>query len=147
MEVGEALQRAVFAKLTADDGMRAAFGGDAPRVYDAVPPPLPSETDAAYQRRLRFPYVTIGDDEIIDDSTSCATAYEAAVTVHVWSRAVGRIEAKRIAGAVRDALDAALLLDCHVVTEHAHRSTRFVRDPDGVTTHAVVELRYLIDPQ
>ncbi|MGE0828942.1 MAG: DUF3168 domain-containing protein [Hyphomonadaceae bacterium] len=133
-----ALQRAVFAALS-----------DSPaglRVFDRIPQPNPNEAEAAYRRRVQMPYVTIGDDDIIDDSNACFAASEAFVTVHVWSGAVGKMEAKAIGGAVRDALSVELAIDGFICTEAEFRDARYFTDPDGVTTHGVLSFRYLIDP-
>lgn len=61
-------------------------------VYDSVP-------DSA-----AFPYVVIGDDAIIDDSTKTGSGVEASLTVQVFSRALGFSEAKRIAEQVAGAI-------------------------------------------
>lgn len=143
--VAEALQRAIFATLRADADLRTIFGA-APRVFDAVPAPDQNEPEAEYRRRVPMPYITIGDDDIVDDSTTCARAFEATSRVHVWSRAVGRPEAKRIGDRITIALDATLTITGFVCTEHEFRSARYFTDPDGVTTHGVIEHRFLIDP-
>lgn len=54
-------------------------------VYDSVP-----DSGA-------FPYIVIGDDSIIDDSTKTGSGIEASVLVQVFSRALGFSEAKHIA--------------------------------------------------
>ena len=141
----EALQRAVFAALRSSTELADAMGGVA-RVYDSVPPPDPNEPEAEYRQRVRMPYLVIGDDEFVDDSTTCERAWEANVTVHIWSRADGRVEAKRIGAIVRELLDAALTIDGFICTEHEFRDATYPKDPDGVTTHGVVQHRYLIDP-
>src|SRR5690606_6159142 len=110
--------------------LQTAFGSERPRVYDAIPQPEPNETEAAYRKRVRMPYITIGDDQIIDDSTTCEKAWEVFVTVHVWSRAVGRIEAKAIGSAIEETLDTALTIDGFVVKEHELRDARYPTDPD-----------------
>lgn len=145
-DLAGALQRAVFSALRDSDTMLAAFGSERPRVFDSIPQPEPNETEAAYRKRVRMPYVTIGDDQIIDDSTTCEKAWEVFVTVHVWSRAVGRIEAKSIGSAIEETLDTTLTIDGFVVKEHELRDARYPIDPDGVTTHGIIVLRYLIDP-
>lgn len=141
----EALQRAVFATLRASADMATAFG-TAPRVFDAVPAPDPNEAEAAYRKRVPMPYVTIGEDDIADDSTTCERAWTATVTVHVWSRAVGKPEAKRIGGAVETALVTEIDIDGFVCIDATFAGARYFTDPDGVTTHGVIEIEYLIDP-
>jgi hypothetical protein len=104
------------------------------RVYDQ-PPEKPV-----------FPYVSIGEDEIVDASTTCDVAFEAYVTVHCWSRARGKPELKRCAAAVYDALNVPLAMTAWTVSEVIFDHTRHQRDPDGVTEHSIVTFRYLIDP-
>lgn len=93
-----------------------------------------------------YPFVRIGEDQVIDDGNTCADAWEAFVTVHVWSQEVGMPRAKTIAGQVRDALAAVLDVPGFTAIVGEHRDTRYLNDPDGLTTHAVLTFRYLIDP-
>lgn len=114
--------------------MLTALGGDRPesRIYDRVP------------TKHTLPYITIGDIQILDDS-HCVQAFEAFVTTHVWSDKVGKPEAHRIAGAVMDALNVELEFAGFACTVFQFRDTRIFAEPDGLTTHAVVTHRYLID--
>lgn len=137
-----ALQRAVFAALRGSSDLQTLCEG---RVFDAVPQPYAEETEAQYLKRIRFPYITIGDDQIIDDGNSCAPAWECFVNVHVWSREVGRPQAKAVGAAVMEALDVALTIDGFVVKDHQFRDAQYPRDTDGVTTHGILQFRYLID--
>lgn len=121
------LQGAIVAALKASP---AVAGG---RIYDSVPP-SPS-----------FPYVTIGLSDTVGDDNECWDASECNVQVHVWSRAVGMPEAKGIAAMVRDRLTTEFSLTDFRVVNAQYVTTRYLRDPDGLTTHAVVELTYLID--
>ena len=125
-----ALQKGVVAAIR-------AITPTAPTVYDRVPQ---APTAAPMN------YLTVGEDQIIDDSTTCESAWEAFVTVHGWSRAVGKGELKLMMTGVCDALDAAIALDGFVVVDHGLRDVRYLRDPDALTEHAVATFRYLIDP-
>jgi hypothetical protein len=63
-----------------------------------------------------------------------------------WSRAVGFPEVKRVADAVRAALhDYELPLSDNALVSLLHRQTRVLRDPDGLTNHAVVEIVALVE--
>lgn len=134
------LQRAVFAALTADAAVVAAMNGTA-RIYDRVPPAADGAKNAP-----TFPYVTIGEDQIVDDGNSCGDAWEAFATVHIWSRDVGKAAPKILAAAIRGALDAPLTLTGFTIIVHEFADARFIREPDGVTEHGVLTFRYLIDP-
>lgn len=128
----EALQRALYATLTATPAVTTLIG---PRVYDAPPP------DAAY------PFVEIAAVQMNEDGADCVDGTEAFIDVHAWSQVPGSIEAKRIAGAVKGALHEAVLdlAPGHRLVEILHRTTRVFRDPDGLTTHAVITFRALTE--
>lgn len=129
------LQRALVAALKADAAVAALTGG---RVFDDVP------TSAA------FPYVSLGTMQEIEDEADCIEGSEIFVDLHVWSRPPGRengsVEAKRIATAIRRALrqfapdtgnEPVLLLE--------YRTTRFMKDQDGMTQHGVITFRALTE--
>lgn len=144
VELEFAFQKAVFSALSEQPELTALLA--APGIYDRVPPPDPNEAEAAYRKRVPMPYVSIGEDDFLDDSTGCAFALEANPTIHVWSQAVGKTEAKRIGARVREALDRQLTIEGAECTEFAFVSGRYFLDPDGVTTHGVLAFRYLLDP-
>jgi len=121
------LQIAIYSILT--DGSPQAIA----RVYDAVPP---SPT---------FPYVTIGEVQVLgDDTEDCGDGSEVFVRVHAWSRAVGYPEVKDLAALVRLKLKTVPVIAGFTVSLVQFQQTQFLRDPDGITSHAVVEFKYLI---
>ncbi|WP_454914985.1 DUF3168 domain-containing protein [Xanthobacter sediminis] len=126
------LQVALHDALRADAAVAALVGG---RIYDAVP------ADAV------FPYVAIGEAQTVDDGAACLDAAECFVTLHVWSRVKGAVEARRITSAVAAALDDAAfdLSPDHVLVEIASTGARTFLDPDGLTTHGVVTIRALTE--
>lgn len=131
-----ALQAAIVAALKGSADLTALL---AERIYDRVP-------EAA-----RFPYMSYGEDQVAeadaDGGTCLIEGFEVFVTLHVWSRAVGRAEAKRIGGAVRATLhNRALPVSGFALHEFEHISTDYFTDPDGLTTHGVCQFRALIDP-
>jgi len=136
------LQKAVYSTLRDDAAVVAALNGEA-RIYDRVPP---QASPAGAKSGAAFPYVTIGDDQVVDDSTDCGDAYELFVTVHIWSRDVGKVASKLLASAIRAALDVPLAIDGFVVVVHEFNDARFFREPDGLTEHGVLTFRYLVDP-
>jgi hypothetical protein len=110
------------------------MGGTA-RAFDRVP------------ENPEFPYITIPDGQFIDDGDTCERdRYEVFVDLQVWSRAVGNIESKKIAGALRACLLSGLpmtgwkadIIDC---TSIVHSM-----DPDQITSRARVAMRFIIDP-
>jgi hypothetical protein len=105
------------------------------RVYD-TPPASPA-----------FPYVSIGEIQVNADLADCYGGSESFAEVHVWSRAVGFPEAKRIADQIRGALhDADLTLDGHSLELLHFRDGRTLRDPDGLTNHIALTFRALTQP-
>lgn len=128
------LQAAVYAALS------AALGTDA-AVYDRIP------ADTSGKIIAKFPYVHIGEDHIVSDADQCFDASEAYATVHVWSRAVGKVEAKELMARVCLALDVLLVLPgFDVVTRTVSDGPRHLTDPDGLTSHSVVTFCYRLAP-
>jgi Protein of unknown function (DUF3168) len=130
----EALQRAMFEKITNDTGLKSVMGGTA-RAFDRVPV------------SPAFPYITIPAGQFTDDGDTCETnRYEAFVDLQVWSRAVGNVEAKQIAGALRAAILSGLAVTGWIVTATQCTSIDHFNDPDGLTARARVTFRFLIEP-
>ncbi len=123
-----ALQGAINLRLRADV---AAVAG---RVFDRVP------------ADVVFPYVEIGEFQALDDGAQCHDGQELFATLHVWSREVGQVECKTIAGAVRAVVHETEfdLGPAFQFLEIAHRDTRYLKDPDGLTSHAVLTFRALV---
>lgn len=119
------LQAAIVPLLKADATLSALIGT---RVYDQ-PPATPT-----------FPYVTIGDTQFLRDDATCISGGQIYLTLHGWSRAVGFQEVRRIADAVVEAVHMApATLPSNRLVSLMHRQTRTFRDPDGLTSHAVIE--------
>lgn len=129
-----ALQKAIYDALMADSALAAGMDG-AVRAYDQVP------------AGAKFPYVTIADAQIIDDGNTCeADQFVAFVDLQVWSRVVGNVECKTIAGLVRSAIMAGVTPAAWTVTATDHRDTTHSMDPDGKTARARLNFRFLIQP-
>ncbi|MBN9243939.1 MAG: DUF3168 domain-containing protein [Mesorhizobium sp.] len=129
MIAGE-LQKAIYAALTTAP---ALVDGN---VFDQVPESNP------------FPRITIGDEQVIDDSTSCQDGWDVSTDVHCWSRPEtgSKLEVKQIAAAVVSRIVAISGIAGFSLVSLTHETTRIFRDPDGLTEHAVVTFRALIDP-
>jgi hypothetical protein len=125
-----ALQKALVAHL------KAASTAAGFNVYDRVPPEDP------------FPRITIGEGQTLRDNQDCRRGSEVFLDIHVWSRGVGWGEAKTIASQVRDALDdEPLALDGHILDLLDFDEARFLRDPDGITSHVAMSFRALTQPE
>jgi Protein of unknown function (DUF3168) len=101
------------------------------RVYD-MPPPDPV-----------FPYCTIGIVDGTEDFISeCAIDWEVTGEIHIWAREPGYVAGKGIAVTCYNALS-----NRHPsftgfrVGLFALRNQRWLRDPDGLTSHGVLEYR------
>ena len=131
-----AMQRAIVAALAADSELVAAIGA---RIYDT---PSPAAT---------FPYLTIGDDDVRDDSAEGIDAAEMTVQVNVWSRPSARPgwgECKAIAARVVKVIDQSLpVLDGFAVVSLDYEATNYLRDPDGLTRRAVITFNALVDAE
>lgn len=128
-----ALQKAIVTCLKADPRVGARL---AQRVYDRVPvPPV-------------WPYVSIGPAQALEDDADCVEAFEVFQQVDVWSEDPGFLEAKEIAGAIRQALHGADLdLDGFALNEIRVRTIRYLRAPDGLTSHAAIDVRALLETE
>ncbi|MGN7829618.1 DUF3168 domain-containing protein [Agrobacterium radiobacter] len=93
------------------------------------------------------PSIVIGEGQSVDGGESIArTLSRVYMDLHIWVQEPSTEVSKRIAGAVRKAINAANLqldpgfhcADCRV------RGSRFLRDPDGETSHAVLTVDALV---
>lgn len=93
------------------------------------------------------PSIVIGEAQSVDENDSIArTVTRVYMDLHIWVEEPSTEISKRIAGAVRRAIHGANLqldpgfncADCRV------RGSRFLRDPDGQTSHAVVTVDALV---
>jgi hypothetical protein len=130
-----ALAAAIRAAAREDAGVKSLLG-DPARIYDD--PPAEPE----------FPYVTLGRAEARASDAANMAALEHAITLHVWSRYGGRAEALDVIGALRTALhDAPLAVAGRRLIFLFVTFTDVFRSGDGRTTHGVVRLRALTEPQ
>jgi hypothetical protein len=121
-------------ELELQDAIVRALKAQGLVVYDQVP------TNAA------FPYVSIGPVTTVQDDADCLEAMEITVQVDVWSRAVGVGEVGRMTDTVRRTLHRAEFeLTDNALVMIEHTNSRRMRDPDGLTNHAAIELRALVE--
>ncbi|MCR6498414.1 DUF3168 domain-containing protein [Shinella sp. CPCC 101442] len=124
------LQDAIVPRLKADTELMNLVNG----VYDQPP-------DGRWDKP-KLGYVTLGETQFIRDDATCIEGGDVYLTMHAWSRKVGFPAVKEIASAVSGSLHMAplVLASWHLVFI-MHQGTRSFRDPDGLTSHAVIELR------
>lgn len=131
-----ALQKAIVATLKADPTVASLVNS---RVYDSVP--LPPQ--------LVLPYISLGQDSIEVDRAECYNGTIHSVQIDAWSQDVGFPEVKRISSAVRRALayqPLDLTADGYRLVDIALETDLILRDPDGVTSHAVLTFRAMTEP-
>lgn len=126
------LQAAMVAALKAPGALPAVVGG---RVYDAVP------------ANAVFPYLSLGDCQVIPDKSACIDGVEVYPQIDVWSRAVGYPETKTITKAVLAALDdQPIVVAGFNVVVFQFQSVQYFRDPDGLSRHAAITLHGILTP-
>ena len=128
--IGGQLQKAIYAALSAAPPLCEG------RIFD-----LPPAGDA-------FPRITIGDDQVLYDGNSCGDGWEIYSDVHVWSRpkAGSKLEAKDIRADVVARLTGSLTVSGFTVVSSVLDQARTMRDPDGLTEHAVLTFRHVLEP-
>lgn len=110
-----------------------------PRVYDQVPKPVPPAT-------VTFPYVTIGDGQVLPDKADCIDGTEHFLQIDVWSRAVGFPEAKTISNNIVTLLDDnPPTMTGYVAVIFELENIQYLRDPDGLTRHVAMTFHARID--
>jgi hypothetical protein len=106
------------------------------RIYDQVP-------DAP----VTFPYITIGDCQVMPDKADCIDGSIVYPQIDVWTRTTGYPETKQITSAVLAALDdQQLTVDGYHLVVFEFQDIRYLRDPDGITRHGVIMFHGLLNP-
>ncbi|WP_320188227.1 DUF3168 domain-containing protein [Agrobacterium rosae] len=119
------LQGGIYALLTSDAILKNEVSEG---VYDAVP------------GEAVVPYVTLGEAQLIRSDATGLKSWGIYLTLHAWSREIGFVEVKTVAGCVVDALHHAdIPLTTYRLISINHQRTRTFRDPDEQTSHAVIE--------
>lgn len=94
------------------------------------------------QRPAPSPSIVIGEGQAVDENDSISRSLTRVyMDLHIWKKEPSTAGVKAIAGAIRTALRVKMggvppfhFADCYV------QSTRFMRDPDGETSHAIVTI-------
>ncbi|MGY3575284.1 DUF3168 domain-containing protein [Bradyrhizobium sp. USDA 4504] len=126
------LQKAVRARLLASAGLMAMIPAD--NVLDVT------------GRPERMPSVIIGEGQTVYRRWD-ATVH---TTLHAWFQEPGLVLAKQAAGLIVDAMrvdvqrDGAVSLDHFTVLDMRASDTRFLRDPHGSFSHAVINVAAIV---
>lgn len=134
-----AMQTAIYGRLTTHAAMLAAFGGPV-RAYDKTPGPKPT-----------YPYLRIGDDQILPRSNACMEGWDVIVTINIFSQHATRPrpEVKEISDAILQAIATAATPPTPAgykiqALELGQGRTYF--EADGITAHGVLTVEYLVRP-
>lgn len=133
MSVDLETQKAIRARLIATSAVTALV--PASHILDVNQRPAPD------------PSIIMGDSQQVDEGTSLKRRHSRIFhSLHIWKREPSLEGVKTIAGAIREAIHAGRLampagLAC---ADLLVSSTRFLRDPDGETSHGIVVVEALI---
>jgi hypothetical protein len=123
-----ALQSAIMSRLTGDEFLTTRITG----VYDSLPAHIP------------FPYVVIGESTEMPWNGLTKIGRECTVTIHIFSRYAGMSEVKTLSARVVGLLERQSLAAMDVVAVSSVLDLcQFLTDPDGITRHAVIRMRFL----
>ncbi|MEO9340467.1 DUF3168 domain-containing protein [Mesorhizobium sp. SB112] len=85
--------------------------------------------------------IVIGEGQTIPDDGVARNRHEVLADLHIWRREPGTVGAKQVVGAIRNALnDGPLTMAGYHVADLRIASTRFLRDPGGLHSHAILSL-------
>jgi hypothetical protein len=123
---GLALQAGLYAQLASIAPLMTQLTG----LFDHVP-----EAQA-------LPYLVIGEALASDWSSATFDGRETRLSLHLWTRAAGRKQAKELSGLIQAALQPGLPpLNGHKLTMLSFLSERTLIDADGVSQHTILEYR------
>lgn len=128
-----ALQTALRARLVASPSVVALVPADNIRERNNRPNPKPS--------------IILGDGQSVDEGDTIArNRLRIYCDLHVWIEEKSTAGAKAVAGAIRTAMRSKLSTSpgFHIVDARVE-STRFLRDPDGLTSHAVITVNAIVE--
>lgn len=103
------------------------------RVYD-----LPTVATA--------PYISMGPSSAVQNDADCIEAQEVTMQIDCWSDQRGFKQVRDVADAVRRALrHIELPFQQNAIVTFEHRATRYMRDPDGISSHAAMTYSAVIE--
>lgn len=133
MSAALALRRALRARLTGTPAVTALVPASA--ILDS------------HQRPAPDPAIILGEDQEVEDGGVARGRVRVFATLHLWRREPSLEGVTAIAGAIRSAVHGGrLVLGSGWSCADARVSgARFLRDPDGETSHGVVTVEALLE--
>jgi hypothetical protein len=129
-------QKLLFDTLKADTAVMAL----AQDVYDDVPP------DPFNPWGTKKAYISFGPSDVFNEDAECQTNSTHTVQIDCWSRQVGSVHCKRMVDAVYAVLhdNSSLELSANALGQIQIVLRQVFRDPDGKTTHGVLQVQGMI---
>lgn len=129
------LQDLLLVTLKADVTLMAMING----VWDSVPTTAFAEPKEAY--------VSFGPHDYVEDDDECIVGSEHTFQLDVWSRKTGFPVCKQIGDRIKTVLHNANLVipSANALASIRVPSVRYIRDPDGLTSHGILLVRALIE--
>jgi hypothetical protein len=133
---GRELQRALYEALTDDAYLMTLIAG----VYDFVPEKDPFGSVQGY--------VSFGPLDVVNDNSECIEAGLYTWQLDVWSRQRNSMHCRDVVDQIRRILDGSNFdLPDNAAAGTTIEAWRFMRDPDGLTTHGIVSVQLTIEDQ
>jgi len=105
------------------------------RIYDGVP-------GGALK-----PYVSFGPFQMLPEHGDCLDGGEAFLTLDGWAAGPDTVQVKKLGAAIASDLDrASLVVDGQRLIELSIEQIQYMRDPDGITAHAVITVHAWTEP-
>ncbi len=130
-----AVQKALCARLIATPVVTALVPAENIGDQNARPAPSPS--------------IVLGEDQVVETNLRIDRSVVRVIsTIHIWKEEKSTVGVKAISGAIRRAIGRVRPLDLadadYACGDCRVTSTRFLRDPDGVTSHGIVTIECLV---
>jgi hypothetical protein len=131
------LQKLLYDTLSGDTAVMTL----ADKVYDAVPP------EPFNPFGPKKAYITFGASDVFNEDAECLILSTHTVQIDCWSRQVGSVHCKRMVDAVYAVLhgNSSLDLSSNALVEMQVVLRQVFRDPDGLTTHGVLQVQAEIE--
>lgn len=131
MSADFALQKAIYARLVGTPAVLTLVPAD--NIVDRNSRPAPD------------PSIVIGDGQAVEGERIDRRDQRLFMDLHVWKKEQGMRGVKEIAAAIRAAVDASRFgpIDGYHFGDCRVSGARYLRDPDGETSHGVVTVEAL----
>ena len=131
MTVGQfELQSGIFTVLNSDSTLTNTLGVS---IFDEVP------------EESSYPFVSIGEETVVDFDTKDLDGGDHTINIHVWSQYKGAKETKQIMDRIHTLLhNGSVSVTGFNLIRIRFEFSDILRDPDGVTRHGVMRFRAII---